>query len=170
MLSYSFFPSPIGELAIIANQSELVGLKMLGERPSIKTKKALMRECKLDPSHPIINATTSQLSEYFAKKRQVFELCLKLAGSEFEKAVWQALLTIPYGKRAYYSDVAHAINRPKAIRAVGTAVGKNPVAIIVPCNRVVPKAGGIGQFGGGVRAKNYLLDLERSAAALAPRA
>lgn len=87
-------------------------------------------------------------------------ICLDLCGSDFQKAVWAALLNIPKGKTISYGDVANDIGRPKAARAVGTAVGDNPVSIVVPCHRVIQKSGNMGNYGWGLDLKRRLLDIE----------
>lgn len=102
-----------------------------------------------------------QLEEYFRGKRKTFKLPLKLKGTEFQKLVWDALLTIPYGETRSYSEIACQIGRPKASRAVGMANHRNPVAIVVPCHRVIGKNGSLTGYAGGLDKKERLLDLER---------
>ena len=102
-----------------------------------------------------------QLEEYFQGKRKTFKLPLKLKGTEFQKLVWDALLTIPYGETRSYSEIACQIGRPKASRAVGMANHRNPVAIVVPCHRVIGKNGSLTGYAGGLDKKEKLLDLER---------
>jgi O-6-methylguanine DNA methyltransferase len=103
-----------------------------------------------------------QLGEYLAGKRTAFELPLDLRGTPFQRAVWAALQTIPYGETRSYADVARAVGRPHAVRAVGTANGANPVAIIVPCHRVIQSGGKLGGYGGGLDLKRRLLAMEQS--------
>lgn len=102
-----------------------------------------------------------QLEEYFAGKRRTFDLQLDIQGTEFQKRVWAQLQKIPYGKTYSYSDVARRIENPKAMRAVGSANGKNPVCIIIPCHRVIAADGTLGGFGGGLDIKEKLLNLEQ---------
>jgi AraC family transcriptional regulator of adaptative response/methylated-DNA-[protein]-cysteine methyltransferase len=102
-----------------------------------------------------------QLDEYFAGKRKIFDLSLVLAGTPFQRAVWQTLRTIPYGKTISYKEEAQRIGRPTAIRAVARANGANPISIVIPCHRVIGKNGNLVGYGGGLGRKQWLLDLER---------
>ena len=109
-------------------------------------------------------AAAQQLLEYLDGKRERFELALDLRGTEFQRRVWEALLAIPYGETRSYADVARGVGRPTAVRAVGAANGANPVAIVVPCHRVIAADGGLGGYGGGLALKARLLAMERSRA------
>ena len=102
-----------------------------------------------------------QLTEYFAGKRKSFDLPFELEGTDFRKKVWAALAEIPYGETRSYKDVACAIGKPKACRAVGGANNKNPISIIIPCHRVIGADGSLVGYGGGLEKKTMLLDLER---------
>jgi methylated-DNA-[protein]-cysteine S-methyltransferase len=110
---------------------------------------------------PLIKKAAAQLNEYFAGKRKVFDLPLKLNGTDFQRRVWNALLAIPYGETRSYKEIAEHIGNPRACRAVGMANHRNPLAIIVPCHRVVEHVGGLGGYAGGLDVKRYLLDLEK---------
>lgn len=110
---------------------------------------------------PVLLETKRQLEEYFAGKRQTFDLPLVPKGTTFQREVWQALLRIPYGETTTYGALAVAIGRPKAARAVGMALNKNPIPIIIPCHRVVGSNGSLTGFAWGIEAKKYLLDLEQ---------
>jgi O-6-methylguanine DNA methyltransferase len=110
-------------------------------------------------------AAIAQLTEYLEGKRREFDLALDLRGTAFQRAVWQVMLAIPYGESRSYGDVARAVGRPRALRAVGAASGANPVALVVPCHRVVAAAGRLGGYGGGRELKARLLAMERSRAA-----
>lgn len=101
-----------------------------------------------------------ELADYFAKKRTAFTVPLVLRGSPFQKKVWTALLTIPYGQTASYLDIACLIGQPEAVRAVGQAIGANPLAILIPCHRVIQAGGKIGGYNGGVHRKTWLLTHE----------
>jgi len=105
-------------------------------------------------------AAIAQILEYLDGKRTKFDLRLDLRGTEFQRQVWEALLDIPFGERRSYSDIAVAVGRPKAQRAVGTANGSNPVSLIVPCHRVISSDGKLGGFGGGLPLKARLLAME----------
>lgn len=102
-----------------------------------------------------------QLAEYLSGQRKQFDLPLDIVGTAFQKQVWQALKQIPYGQTTSYLQIAQMINRAKASRAVGTAVGKNPVLMVIPCHRVVTSAGSLGGYRGGLAMKQALLDLEQ---------
>lgn len=105
-------------------------------------------------------AVETQLGEYFAGKRQTFDLDLNLRGTEFQLAVWNELLRIPYGDTITYAELARRIGRPSAIRAVGAANGANPIPVIVPCHRVIGSNGTLTGYGGGIERKQWLLALE----------
>lgn len=107
-------------------------------------------------------AAKTQLEEYFCGKRREFDIPLKLNGTEFQKTVWNALLTVPYGKTASYKDIAAMIGKPKAARAVGGANNKNPIIIIVPCHRVVGVNGDLTGYAYGTDIKQKLLDIENT--------
>jgi methylated-DNA-[protein]-cysteine S-methyltransferase len=108
----------------------------------------------------LLAEAAAQLEAYFGGRLRRFDLPLDLGGSAFQRQVWDQLLAIPYGETRTYAEVAVAIGHPSAVRAVGSANGQNPVAIIVPCHRVVRTGGGLGGYGGGLEAKRALLDLE----------
>jgi methylated-DNA-[protein]-cysteine S-methyltransferase len=108
----------------------------------------------------ILNRTETQLNEYFAGTRKDFDIPLQLEGTNFQNAAWNGLLTIPYGTTVTYSEQAKKINKPDAIRAVGTANGQNKIAIIIPCHRVIGKNGTLTGYAGGIEIKKKLLELE----------
>jgi methylated-DNA-[protein]-cysteine S-methyltransferase len=112
--------------------------------------------------HDSVNEAITQLDEYFAGSRRDFELPLDLQGTEFQVAAWNALAEIPYGRTASYGQQAASIGRPKAVRAIGGANGRNPVAIVLPCHRIVGADGSLTGFGGGIEVKKWLLDHEQS--------
>jgi methylated-DNA-[protein]-cysteine S-methyltransferase len=114
-----------------------------------------------------VAAAAIQLEQYFAGERTDFDLDLELAGTPFERRVWEEVRAIPYGETATYAEIARQIGRPSACRAVGRANGRNPVAVIVPCHRVVGSDGSLTGYAGGIEMKRALLDLERGALALA---
>jgi len=118
-----------------------------------------------DASHrqtPLLKNTAMQIEEYLRGSRREFSVPLALHGTEFQKAVWSALQNIPYGETRSYQDIAVRIGRPKAVRAVGMANHCNQVSIIIPCHRVIGKDGSLTGYGGGLRIKQYLLDLEQN--------
>ena len=111
---------------------------------------------------PLIQKAAAQVKEYFAGKRKQFKLPLAPHGTEFQQAVWRALQDIPYGETRSYKEIAAAIGRPKAVRAVGMANNRNPISIIVPCHRVIGHDGKLVGYGGGLPLKQRLLELERT--------
>ena len=112
--------------------------------------------------HPLLRKAKQQLSEYFNNEREVFNLPLAPTGTVFQCKVWQLLCDIPYGQTCSYGDIAKRLDNPKAVRAVGSANGKNPISIIVPCHRVIGANGTLTGYAGGLRRKAYLLQLENS--------
>ena len=121
-------------------------------------------ESETDPANPLIRQVSDQLAEYFDGERKEFALPLDLGGTPFQMRVWEALQTIPFGKTITYAELARRAGSPGAFRAAGAANGKNPVAIIVPCHRVINTGGGLGGYGGGIDVKRRLLALEASLA------
>jgi methylated-DNA-[protein]-cysteine S-methyltransferase len=115
-----------------------------------------------DDDHPVLQETIRQLTEYFLGERREFSVPLDLHGTPFQLRVWNALLAIPYGETRSYADLARAVGSPKGVRAVGRANGVNPVAIIVPCHRVIASDGTLCGYGGGLEIKRKLLELERT--------
>lgn len=103
----------------------------------------------------------NEVMEYLQGKRTKFDLKIDISGTKFQESVWQAVAKIPYGAVSNYSKIANAINRPKAVRAVGTAIGRNPVPLVIPCHRVLAKNGTLGGYRGGLAMKSDLLQLER---------
>lgn len=153
---YKLMPSPVGELTLVARDGKLNAILWEVERAN---RVRLGELIEADDS-PVLLETERQLQEYFTGKRNHFELELDFTGTDFQKQVWQALLTIPFGETRSYSQIAEQIGNPKAVRAVGAANGRNPISIIAPCHRVVGASGGLTGFAGGLEAKQYLLTLE----------
>ncbi|MDN3379831.1 MULTISPECIES: methylated-DNA--[protein]-cysteine S-methyltransferase [unclassified Pseudoalteromonas] len=119
------------------------------------------REIKIEQiTNPHIIECAKQLGQYFNKQRQSFSLTLDTQGTEFQQAVWQALMAVPFGQTQSYSDIAIALNNPKAVRAVGAANGKNPISIIVPCHRIIGASGKLTGYAGGLKRKEWLLKHE----------
>jgi methylated-DNA-[protein]-cysteine S-methyltransferase len=112
-----------------------------------------------------VSAAALQLEQYFTGERTEFELDVELGGTQFERRVWDAVRAIPYGETATYAEIARRIGRPEACRAVGRANGRNPVAVIVPCHRVIGSDGSLTGYAGGIETKRALLELERAAVA-----
>jgi len=153
-MDYSYFESAIGPLLLTGDRQGLHGLYFS------TGKKARGADPDWSRCDDTFRRVRKQLTEYFDGRRTVFELDLVPHGTDFQCAVWQALRGIPYGEMVSYKDIAQEVGRPRAVRAVGTANGSNPIAIIVPCHRVVGSNGSLTGFGGGLDAKRFLLDLE----------
>lgn len=157
-MSYTFttMASPVGELKLVANGSRLAAILWENDKPNRVRLGAMIESADA----PILLLAVAQLEEYFAGRRRRFELDLDFTGTEFQKRVWQALLTIPFGETRSYSDIARQIGSPSAVRAVGAANGKNPISIVAPCHRVIGMSGKLTGFAGGLTAKERLLRLE----------
>ncbi len=149
-------PSPVGELTLVARGDALAAILWQDDQPT-RVRLGQLRE---DGAHPVLLQTQQQLREYFAGTRQQFEVPLDFMGTDFQRQVWQALLTIPFGQTRSYGEIARQIGRPAAVRAVGAANGKNPISIIAPCHRVIGATGALTGFAGGLEAKQTLLALE----------
>ena len=156
-LAFMEMASPVGTLKLVANETALVAVLWENENP----KRVRLAELVEQADHPVLLETQKQLTEYFAGKRQQFDLPLDFEGTEFQQKVWQALLTIPFGETRSYRDIAEQIGNVKAVRAVGAANGKNPISIIAPCHRVVGANGKLVGFAGGLDNKDILLRLEK---------
>lgn len=157
-MTYAFksMPSPVGTLKLIANDKGLTAILWQDDDP----KRIRLQPVKENPKHPVLLEAERQLKQYFAGKLKSFTLPLDFVGTEFQKKVWAALLTIPFGETRSYGEIAKQIGNPKAVRAVGAANGKNPLSIIAPCHRVIGANGTLTGFAGGLEIKAYLLKLE----------
>jgi methylated-DNA-[protein]-cysteine S-methyltransferase len=155
--------SPVGRLTLVACDRGLVAILWERDNP----RRVPLGEIVESDSHPILLETERQLQEYFAGRRRNFTLPLDFRGTEFQRRVWSALLTIPFGQTRSYAQIAQQIGRPAAPRAVGAANGRNPLSIIAPCHRVVGSNGQLTGFAGGLEVKAKLLSLERDGAFLA---
>src|SRR4029077_8098341 len=152
-LSYKLVASPIGRLKLVASDKGLVAILWENDNP----RRVLLSELVECPDHPILVRTQKELEEYFAGKRDAFTVPLDMRGTPFQKQVWKALLGIPFGETRTYGQLANQLGNPKATRAVGAANGRNPLAILVPCHRVIGFSGKLTGFAGGLEAKAHLL-------------
>jgi methylated-DNA-[protein]-cysteine S-methyltransferase len=152
---YTTIASPIGELLLVGDGSTLSGLYMQDGR---KPKRVAPGWTEAAASFADVRA---QLEEYFAGERTSFDVSLAPQGAPFELEVWRALEQIPYGETVSYGEIARRVGQPTAARAVGTANGRNPIAVIVPCHRVIGADGSLTGYGGGLERKRLLLELER---------
>lgn len=150
------FDSVIGPLHLVASEKGLQGI--FWKRQSAPVVKSLKSS---DLPIQFLATAIKQLNEYFDGKRQNFDLPFDIQGTEFQKQVWNQLKKIPYGKTCSYSDIARKIKNDKAVRAVGTANGRNPMSIMVPCHRVIAANGTLGGYAGGLDIKTKLLELEK---------
>ena len=148
--------SPIGPLGLVATDEGLRAVSWRGEETSVK----LPEEMTEDSGHPILRQAATQLAEYFDGDRTSFDVPLDLRGTPFQVAAWRALGDIPYGSTRSYGEQAALIGRPKAVRAVGQANGRNPVPVVLPCHRVIGADGSLTGFGGGLDLKSQLLEHE----------
>jgi methylated-DNA-[protein]-cysteine S-methyltransferase len=155
-LVYKWVDSPIGRLRLVATDQGLAALLWEKERLG----RVRLNDPVEDPSHRVLVEAERQLDEYFHGRRKRFSLRLDFAGTEFQRQVWAALLTIPFGETRSYAQIANQIGKPSAARAVGAANGRNPIAIVAPCHRVVGATGALTGFAGGLEAKAWLLALE----------
>ena len=153
-MNATVYESPVGPLRLEAQDGALVALH-LNAKPGPENLE-----------DPVLAEATHQLCAYFAGERTTFDLPLDMRGNPFERRVWDELTAIPYGETASYGEIARRIDAPGAARAVGLANGRNPIAIIVPCHRVIGANGKLVGFGGGLPMKRALLDLEQGVASL----
>jgi methylated-DNA-[protein]-cysteine S-methyltransferase len=156
-LGYIRTPSPVGPLFLAASTKGLVRLEF--QDRMMKINPGLIQ---LTESKPALVPYLRELDQYFAGERREFSFPLDLRGTDFQLACWRALLEIPYGQTRSYRDIAESIGHPHAFRAVGMSNNRNPVAIVVPCHRVIASSGSLCGYGGGLDIKRKLLDLEQA--------
>jgi methylated-DNA-[protein]-cysteine S-methyltransferase len=157
MLRYTLLASPIDDLLIVADGDAIVSVQMATHRGEPRQLDARMVR---DDSDPLLAMAAAQLEEYFTRKRIAFDLPLRPSGTDFQKRVWNALLEIPCGQTTSYGELATRLGDPGASRAVGLANGRNPIAIFIPCHRVIGADGSLTGFGGGLERKRFLLEME----------
>ena len=150
MLSAMTLATPLGSLQLVALDERLERIAFPGAH----------QERLPAGKSPLLERAARQLQEYFAGGRRVFDLPLASAGTAFQEAVWAALAAIPFGETRSYGDLALALGRPRAVRAVGAANGRNPLPIVVPCHRVIGADGSLTGYAGGMARKRWLLELE----------
>ncbi len=156
-LSTTYLTSPLGTLMLVANETALIACEF--NAPTFEPVLSIT-------NNPLLLHTSEQLNEYFQGKRYQFDLPLSFGGSTFYRQVWQQLQTIEYGKTMAYGELAQAIGRPQAARAVGQANHHNPISIIIPCHRVIGKSGKLVGYGGELWRKEWLLNHEKKHAGL----
>lgn len=153
---YKYMDSIVGKLKLVAQNHVLIAILWENE----KLNRVKLNELIEDACHPLLVEAEKQLLEYFNKKRKSFELPLKHHGTPFQSKVWEALKHIPYGTTLSYGQLAKEINHPRAVRALGAAIGRNPLSIVIPCHRVIGTNGKLTGFAGGLEAKRTLLKIE----------
>ena len=164
-LSITTYDTPIGPIAIHATDTAVSKVEFAGEQSGESEeqsgeKSSSRASSSMPPgAHPLLDEVQRQLDAYFAGGLRSFDLPMELDGTPFQRQVWQQLLSVAYGQTASYQDIAHAIDNPKAVRAVGAANGRNPVSIIVPCHRIIGSGGRpkLTGYGGGLWRKEWLL-------------
>ena len=153
---YKTIKSPVGRLTLIATERGLAAILWENDDPT----RVRVKAATLDRRHPILCEAERQLADYFTGKRRAFTLKLDFDGTPFQVRVLKALLAIPFGETRTYAEIARAIGKPRAVRAVGAANGRNPISIVAPCHRVIGSNGKLTGFAGGLKAKAALLRLE----------
>ena len=156
MIQYSVMPSPVGELLLVSEGGTLRGIYM----EQHKRGPAIAEDWTRDDAG--VRIVRAQLAEYFAGTRSRFDLPLGARGTPFQARVWEALAAIPFGSTTTYLQLARRIGMPKCARAVGAAVGRNPLSIVIPCHRVVGTDGSLTGYAGGTERKRWLLEFERA--------
>jgi len=171
-LHSTIFTSPVGPLFLAASGHGLVALEFDARLPGqqtirpnprdkrAETKTAGSQTVHFEDSPQSMRLYVEELEGYFARRLRSFTFALDLRGTDFQLACWRALLAIPYGETRTYADIARAVGRPRGFRAVGMANNRNPVAIVVPCHRVIASDGTLCGYGGGLEIKRKLLELE----------
>ena len=164
-----FYDTPCGRMQLVSAGDRLCLCDWLSEEHHGRVLRRLGKELGGDPREEkseVISEAMRQLDEYFAKERKEFDLPLMFVGTGFQKSVWNAMLSIPYGKTESYGALAARLGRPTAVRAVAGANGANAISIIVPCHRVIGSDHSLTGYGGGIEAKKYLLELEQGSGTL----
>lgn len=155
-MAYQYMVTPVGLLKLVASDKGLVAILWENDDP----QRVRLGALKEDKQHPVLVEVTKQLGEYFAGKRKKFSVKLDFHGTEFQRKVWVALASIPFGETRSYAQIAEQVGSPKAVRAVGAANGRNPISIIAPCHRVIGSNGKLTGFAGGLEVKAFLLGME----------
>lgn len=164
VITFAPVPSPVGTLLAGVTNDALCFLEFSDpQRVELQTSrlKNRLRAQIVQGHHALLDTLITQLDEYFAGGRRAFDVPLSFPGTPFQQRVWSALLQIPYGRTCSYQTLANHVGSPLAMRAVGQANGMNPIAIVIPCHRVINSDGGLGGYGGGLPRKQHLLNLER---------
>jgi methylated-DNA-[protein]-cysteine S-methyltransferase len=153
---FDFYQSPMGRMLIVASEEGLSGLYFVDQ----KYYREVARDWLRGKDHKIVRETARQLEEYFAAARKAFDIPLAAEGTPFQTSVWKAISSVEYGASITYSELARRAGHPGAVRAAGTATGRNPITIIVPCHRIVGSDGSLTGYAGGLDRKRALQELE----------
>ncbi len=154
--SYTEFLSPLGRVRLSACDGRLAAAHFVGQ----KHDQPPQRDWQRADDDPVLTQARAELEQYFAGRRTSFDVALNPTGTAFQQSVWRALLRVPFGRTSTYGAIATAIERPSAVRAVGAAIGANPISIIVPCHRIIGRDGSLTGYAGGLERKSKLLALE----------
>lgn len=160
MIYYTKFKSPIGTLGLVCDDEYLLRILLPNEEISVQNLQKLYPTEVITENNSGFKDVISQLTEYFDGKRKQFDIKTKMEITSFYKKALSEVVKVPYGTTLSYGKIAQQINSPKAVRAVGTANARNPLPIIIPCHRIITKNGKLGGYAGGLKMKEYLLDLE----------
>lgn len=153
---YDFYRSPHGRMLLIAAEEALTGVYFEGQ----KYHPAIDPRWQPDARHPVLQQASRELDEYFAGRRRQFDTPLAPAGTPFQRAVWSAIATVPYGETITYAELARRAGYPGSARAAGAATGRNPITIFIPCHRILDSRGALNGYAGGLERKRALLVLE----------
>lgn len=153
---YTTMPSPLGNLQLASDGTHLTAVRFAGPQRTQRVQPGWTRT----DDDPVLRRARNQLTEYFAGQRQRFDLKLRPHGTPFQQGVWRALMTVPFGTTSTYGAIAAAVGRPSAVRAAGAAIGANPIAIVLPCHRIVGFDGSLTGYAGGMHRKVKLLTHE----------
>ena len=156
---FSRLDSPVGKLLLTAAQNRLLGVYW--EADDSRIQRLMADSCYCEDRDSFLDTVVTQLGEYFRGLRSEFDLPLAPAGTAFQQRVWQRLQAIPHGQTRTYGEIAAQLDNPKGARAVGAAIGRNPIAIIIPCHRVIGSGGTLTGFAGGLSNKQWLLEHEQ---------
>src|SRR5262245_33921303 len=162
MRYFDFYESPLGRMLIVATDQGLGGLYFVDQ----KYYREVGRDWLRSVHHEIVRQTARELTEYFAGARKEFEVPLAAEGTTFQSSIWRAISSVKYGHSITYSELARRAGHPEAVRAAGTATGRNPITIMVPCHRIVGSDGNLTGYAGGLERKRALLELEGGARSL----
>ena len=154
--NYTVMKSSVGEITLVADNVSLRAIYWLNQKPD----RVKFPDLENNDSNHVLKSAVKQLKTYFSGTRREIDIPLRPVGTVFQEEVWLALRSISYGETVSYSDIAKQIGRPKAVRAVGAAIGKNPLSIMIPCHRVIGANGKLIGFAGGLSTKEFLLNLE----------